>query len=114
MIDFRQTLKRYSQPVTIITKAGGQWDVKTGQWQEGTPGQMEVMVPVLPLTGDDMRFDDLAYNVNDRKIYYHDHLDQGQKVEIDGFQYSVMATRDFSHHAKGLRIYILRRTDSGT
>ncbi len=109
MFDKSEMLEPYSQPITIINKTGGEFNQSTGQWEKGEPSEVEIEAPVLPLSPDDLRFDELTYTTSDRKIYLHQHLDIGQKVVIDGVNYTVMSRRDYSHHANGLRIYIVGR-----
>ncbi len=113
MFNFSSMLEQYQQDIIIITKTDGEWDKDTGQWVEGTITETEAKAAVFPLSPDDMKFDDLTYSTYDRKIYYHDHLKNGQKVKINDIEFTVMAPRDYSHHASGLRIYIVSRSDAG-
>ncbi len=112
MFDFQTMLEQYQQDIVIITETDGSWG-SDGQWSEGTLTETETQAPVLPVSPDDMKFDDLTYSANDRKIYYHGHLAIGQKVKIDDIEVSVMQRRDYSYHANGLRIYIVSRSDAG-
>ena len=113
MFNFSDMLAQYQQSIKIITEADGYWDTNTGQWVEGTLTEVETNAPILPVSPDDLKFDDLTYNTSDRKMYYHSDIDIGAKVEINNVEFSVMQKRDYSHHASGLRIYILRRSDAG-
>ncbi len=114
-MNFRHTLKRYSQDVTLITKTGGEYNDDTGLWEAGTETVLVVRAPVLPLNADELQQGNGGtYTADDRKIYLHQQLDRGQNVEIDGLRYLVEAEKDYDFHANGLRIYYLaRRGDAG-
>ncbi len=83
MFNFSDMLTQYEQPITIVTETNGAWNTTTGQWTEGTLSEVHTNAPVLPVSPDDVRHDSLAYDINDRKLYLHSHLDNGQKVKLD-------------------------------
>ena len=112
MFNFSDMLSSYSQSIKIITEADGHWDTNTGQWVEGTLTEVETEAAILPLP-DNLLYDQLGYTTRDRKMYYHGHIAEGEKVEIDDAEFTVTSPRDYSYHANGLRIYILRRSDAG-
>ncbi len=114
-MNFRHTLKRYSQDVTLINKTGGAYDEDTGHWEPGTEADIVIRAPVLPMNSDELRQGEGGtYTADDRKIYLHQQLNRGQEVEIDNLRYLVDAEKDYDYHASGLRIYYLaRRGDAG-
>lgn len=112
MFDFSQMLAQYAQPITLVEESPGSWDLPSGQWIPGATTETTITAPVLPLSREELQYDQLGYTTADRKIYLHQRIDKGQKILIDGIEFKVMATSDYSFHASGLRIYIVRRADS--
>lgn len=110
MFDFRDMLLDYSKKIYILNKTEGQWNTSTGIYEPGTTTKLQVFAPVLPLSNDDLVNDQGGqYTRQDRKIYIHQELIQGQEVEIDSEVWKVMAVKDYAFHANELRIAIVRK-----
>lgn len=114
-MNFRHTLKKYSQDITLISKTGGEYNEDTGHWVPGTETETVIRAPVLPLNADELQQGEGGtYTADDRKIYLHQQLARGQSVEVDGLRYLVEAEKDYDFHASGLRIYYLvKRGEAG-
>jgi hypothetical protein len=110
MLNFKNMLRRYEQPLSIISKAAGHWDDNTGQWIPGQETKINIKCPVVPLSNDDLIADEGGnYTQQDRKIYVHQKLKQGAEVQTGGHKYRVHAEKDYAAHASGLRIYVIVR-----
>lgn len=109
MFDFSDMLAEYETDVTIASNPSGAWG-DAGKFVSGIPATMIVRGAVLPLSDDELQQGPGgSFTVNDRKLYIHQQLIQGQEVETGGHRYIVRAEKDYSAHASGLRIYILVR-----
>lgn len=113
MYNMQDLLSAYEQPITITTFEDGSWNHNTGQFEPGDSIEEETTAAILPISPDDTRYDELEYHTSDRKMYYHDNLPEDAVITVGGVDFSVMQRRDYSHHASGLVIYIIRRTDAG-
>ena len=110
VFNFKNMLKEYEQDIIIIEHTDGYWCPDTGDYIEEGEEEAEVSAAVLPLTNDELTQDEGGtYTAEDKKIYYHGDLETGQTVKIDNLQYKVDAAKDYSHHASGLKIYIVVR-----
>ncbi|MDD5484056.1 MAG: hypothetical protein PHP98_10500 [Kiritimatiellae bacterium] len=108
-LDFKQFLRRYETVVAIISNPDGTWS-EDGKFAPGEEKTEIVRGAILPLSGDELQqAEGGAYTANDRKLYIHRRLVQGQEVEARGVRYLVRAEKDYSAYASGLRVYILAR-----
>ena len=110
MFDFRDMLYGYSQDFYILNKATGAWNTSTGKYVEGATTKQLITAPILPLTNDDIANEQSGtYTRQDKKIYIHIDIANGKEVEINSEIWTVMAVKDYSQHANGLIIAIIRK-----
>ena len=110
VFNFRRFLRRYEQPITILDKEEGSWCEETGQWDPGEETEIETQAAVVPLTDDELQSEEGGrYTADDRKMYYHGHLEKGAEVKISDDDYLVDRSKDYSQHASGLFFYMLVR-----
>ena len=82
-----------------------------GQWIPGSRTERIVQAPVLNLNKDELQQARRDAHAEDRKIYVHERLNEGGLALIDGDEYTIIASNDYSFHANGLRCYYLTRRD---
>lgn len=122
LFDFSGLFATYSVPFTRVTHSGGYRDyTKGGQWVEGAPAvPVEMTGIVLPLSNEDLRFDDGGtYQRGDQKIYVRNPqtLSRNDFVIVRGIKYRVMDKKEYHPAYADFNIYIIRRADiegSGT
>jgi len=111
MFDFRDMLIQYSQDIVIIDEQLGHYD-DNGQWIPGGRTERTVQAPVLNLNKDELQqAEGGTLTRRDRKTYMHERLNEGGLALIDGDEYTITASNDYSFHASGLRCYYLTRRD---
>ena len=109
-MNFRTFLRRYEQPITITEYEDGAYDDDTGVWVPGEETEVEASAAVVPLSNDELLHEEGGrYTADDRKMYYHGEITQGQEVTTGGHTYLVDRAKDFSHHASGLWFYMMVR-----
>lgn len=107
--DFSCVFAELAIDITLIDRSGGAHDPATGIWQPGTPAESTIRVIVVPLTADDLRYDDTGtWSPQDRKVYTQQPLQLGQQIRDAGRTYTLQTERDYSDYA-GLYIYWARR-----
>ncbi len=110
VFNFRHFLRRYEQPITIKSHQEGAYCDDTGVWIPGSETEVEAAAPVVPLTDDELMHEEGGrYTSDDRKMYYHGSINQGEEVATGGYTYLVDRVKDYSHHASGLQFYMLVR-----
>ena len=105
-------VKKYSkEPVYILRETEGYHDYsKGGIWVPGVIEEVEIEGAVVPLTNEDLRFDEGGtYNFEDRKLYCYEEMDKGEKVKHKDKVYTVLERKDYSDFDEGLFIYFIKR-----
>jgi hypothetical protein len=60
------------------------------------PQKVEIIGVVLPLTNDDLKFDEGGnYTTHDRKVYVYEPLPIGMEIEVDSNIYKIVQKRDY-------------------
>ena len=112
--NFKSFLRKYNQEIVIIEQTAGHWNTSTGQWVPGTETATATLATVVPLTNDELLHEEAGrYTADDRKMYYHGDIQLGLDVIVGsvsaGTTYLVDRLKDYSHHATGLKMYMLVR-----
>lgn len=115
MFNFKRLIKKYSKyPVYLFREGEGYHDpYQGGKWVPGKAEEIEIEGAVVPLSNNDLRFDEGGtYTVEDRKLYCYTKIDKGEQVKHKDTLYTVLegkAYDDFDTDDEGLFIYVLRR-----
>lgn len=81
-----------------------------GVWVPGRESKTPFKAAVVPFSDDALQFGDAGtYTANDRRLFTYRKLEQGQTLEINNEQYTVVEERDYAFYARGLRMYVARR-----
>lgn len=99
--------------IQVRKQSGGGWNMETGKYDPPTEETVDVEAIVVPLTEDDLQYDDGGtYTSQDKKVYYQGTLGNGQAVVHKGDQYEIQAYKDYSHYTD-FNVYIMRRVTRG-
>ena len=115
MYNFKRLIRKYSKnPVYYMQETGGHYDYSQGGiWVEGTVDAMEFEGAVVPLSNQDLKYDEGGtYTAQDRKLYTYITFDTGQKIKHKGLEYTIQEKRDYEDFGEGLNIYFMRRVGS--
>jgi len=105
-------IKKYRKhPVYILRETEGYHDYsKGGIWVPGVIEEVEIEGAVVPLTNEDLKFDEGGtYNFEDRKLYSYNEISNGEKIKHKDKTYTVLERKDYSDFDKGLYIYFMKR-----
>lgn len=93
-----------------INVTGGAYSPTTGLWVDGTPIEVSFKGAILPLSQDDLQYNDGGtYTRNDRKVYTYDTLKKGQKIKDNNdVEYTVDSDSDYDYISSFKRYYIKR------
>lgn len=118
MFDFKRLIKMYSKsPIYFLREEEGYHDPKQGgKWIEGTPEEVLIEGAIVPLSNEDLRYDEGGtYTTADRKIYCYTKMEKGQKIKNKEKTYTVLSDKPYEDfdtgEPDGLYIYIIRRGD---
>ena len=110
VFNFKHFLRRYEQDIAIVSYNAGEYDEDTGQWVPGNETETATRAAVVPLTDDELMSEGGGrYTSDDRKMYYHGQINQGQEIKTGGKTYLVDRSKDYSEHASNLRFFMLKR-----
>ena len=114
MFNFKRLVKKYSKtPFFILQESDGHYDFSQGGiWVEGTITETEQEGAVVPLSNQDLQYDENGtYTRKDKKIYTYNNYDEGQKIKhIDNY-YTIQEKRNYTEFDDGLNIYLVRRSE---
>lgn len=113
--NFKRLIKKYSKfPVFLLRESHGFSDpLNGGVWVPGTITEWRFEGAVVPLTNEDLRFDEGGtYNYEDRKLYCYIDIAKGEKVKHKEKIYTILERRDYEDFDSELKIYFMKR--SGT
>lgn len=114
MYNFKRLIKKYSKtPVYLLEETEGYHDpYQGGKWIPGEIIETELEGAVVPLSNEDLRFDEGGtYTAADRKLYCYKEIAKGEKVKYKDKPYTILESKDYSDFDEGLYIYIIRRGD---
>ena len=112
MFNFKRLINKYSkEPVYLLRETEGYHDYsKGGIWVPEEIEEIEIEGAVVPLTNEDLRFDEGGtYSFEDRKLYCYKEISKGEKIKHKEKIYTVIEKKDYSDFAEGLSIYFLKR-----
>ncbi len=110
VFNFKHFLRRYEQDIIIVSYNAGAYNEDTGQWVPGSETEVAARAAVVPLTDDELTSEGGGrYTSDDRKMYYHGQISQGQEVKVGAKTYLVDRSKDYGEHAGGLMFYMLVR-----
>ena len=113
MYNFKRLISKYSKtPFFIVEETGGHYDYSQGGiWVEGTLTETEQEGAVVPLTNNDLQYDENGtYTTQDKKIYTYNDYEKGQKIKHKNVFYTIQEKRDYIDFDDGLNIYWARRS----
>jgi len=110
VFDFSRLIVKHSTSFTVIEETEGHYDQDNGGvWVPGTEQESTVTGAVLPLSSDELRYDQNGtYATADRKIYIYTELKKGQRVIHNGKEYTIHEDKNYSPQA-GVYIYYAKR-----
>lgn len=114
LFDFKGLIKRFGlHPPSLLVSSGGYFDYENGGvYVEGSITLEEFNGAVVPLSPDDLKFEDAGkYNKQDRKLYCYEDFEVGAKVKHKGDVFTIDQRKDYADFADGLRIYYMVRSD---
>ena len=114
MFNFKRLIRKYSKyPTFILKETGGYRDPdQGGTWISGKAEEVELEGAVVPLSNDDLNFDEGGtYSREDRKLYCYKEIDKGTKIKHKDKVYTVLEKRDYSDFDEELYIYFIKRGD---
>ncbi len=114
MYSFSRLIKKYSKlPVYYLEEQPGFHDpTKGGAWIPGKTIEVEFKGAVVPLTNQDLRFDEGGtYMQSDRKLYCYKEMIKGTKIKHDNKDYTILEDKTYKDFDIGLYIYVVRRGD---
>lgn len=95
----------------MVVETGGFYDYANGgMWQEGNTNLVEKQGATVPLTNQDLQYDENGtYTTEDRKIYTYEDMVKGDIIEYDDMRYTIQEKKDYSEYDDGLYLYWARR-----
>lgn len=110
--NFKNLIKKYGKnPVYLKSEAAGHYDYNAGGvWVPGATTWVEFSGAVVPLSRDDLKYDDGGtYSADDRKLYSYQAIIKGQVVKWKDTLYTINQVKDYADFDSGLFIYVMER-----
>jgi hypothetical protein len=112
MFNFKNLIKKYSKtPVYLLEQTEGHYDYSQGGiWVPGTITEVEKQGAVLPLTNEDLKYDEGGtYTTQDKKLYTYNDFEVGSKIKHKDLEYTIQEKQGYEEFDNGLNIYWCRR-----
>lgn len=109
MYNFKRLIKKYSKiPPELKVASEGHYDYENGgHWVEGSIEWIAFEGAVVPL-GEEVVFDNARYTTEDRKLYTHQPVSEGDNIRYRERMYTAMEINDYGEFEKGLQIVMLK------
>ena len=110
--NFKSLVKKYSKkPCYKLQQTEGYYDYANGGiWVDGAITEVEFEGAVVPLTGQDLQYEENGtYSSDDRKLYCYEEFNIGQKIKHNNVNYTIQKIKDYADFDDNLRIYYMRR-----
>ncbi len=114
LFNFKALVKKFGLSLPVkLTHTGGYFDFENGGvYVEGNIDSVEFNGVVVPLSSDDLKFDDSGkYGKEDRKLYCYEDFELGDKIMHKGNIFTIDSKKDYSDFDDDLNIYYLVRSD---
>lgn len=111
MFNFKRLVGKYGKnPFYLVTETDGGYDyTQGGIWVEGTITETVQEGAVVPLTADDLKYDENGtYTTQDKKVYSYANYTQGQKIKYLNKYYTIQQKSGYSEFDTNLNIYWAR------
>jgi len=101
VMNFKPNFKTFKTAFSIITTEPGHYDqTQGGIWVPGDEIVSEVMGIIVPLTTDDLKFEEGGILTRaDIKVFYKEPLEADTEIEYEGRRYRIHHTVSYNHHA---------------
>lgn len=112
MFNFKRLISKFGKyPVYLLEESEGYRDpYQGGKWVPGEIEEIEIEGAVIPLSNDDLRFDEGGtYTVTDRKLYCYKKMTKGNQIKHKENLYTILESKDYADFDEGLYIYIVRK-----
>lgn len=105
--EFADFVEEFKVPFEAYVTTEGHWE-DNGDWVPGGESKVPMVGIILPLTQDDLRYEENGtFSVKDKKIYTTEELAIGQKLEYKDDVYTIQNFKDYSDYAD-VYIYFAR------
>lgn len=110
-IDMTDLLEEWETSIIVMVPSEGR--LEGGRWIPGKEVPEERQAVVVPLSNDDLRYDENGtYTRQDKKVYTHFPLENGTGIVYDNLQYKITDPKDYSAHSN-VYVYFAKRIEQG-
>jgi len=106
----QDVIRRYSKTYTLEEPGEGAYSEEDGMWEEGEATEREIECALLPLTTDDLKYDEAGmYTLDDRRAYALEPLPINGKLKASDRTFVIHEGKVYEDF--GVYIYMLRAGD---